>query len=120
MKPAAPVTIERHYLFKFDSDKVQPSYEADLQEAASFIRDNDGTAVLEGHTDSMGAESYNNALSERRAEAVKSKLVGYGADGAVISTSGAGASKPAASNNTAEGRAANRRVEATITFTPEQ
>lgn len=117
--PVAPVTIERHYLFKFDSDQVQPSYEADLQEAARFLRDNEGSAVLEGHTDNRGPDAYNQKLSERRAAAVKSKLVGYGADGESIETSGQGASQPAATNDTVEGRAANRRVEATITYTPE-
>ena len=64
-----------------------------------------------GHTDSTGTETYNQMLSEKRANAVKTYLQGQGIDGMRINTMGMGESKPIASNSTKEGRAQNRRVE---------
>ena len=74
--------------------------------------------VLEGHTDSIGSESYNNDLSARRAEAVKQKLAtDYSISASRISTVGYGESQPIASNETAEGRSLNRRVVGEMSFT---
>ena len=64
-----------------------------------------------GHTDSKGSESYNQGLSERRAQAVTALLVAAGVDASIIDTSGMGETQPVASNDTEEGRARNRRVE---------
>ena len=64
-----------------------------------------------GHTDSVGTDAYNQTLSERRAASVKDYLVGQGVDGSRLSTAGYGESNPIASNDTADGRALNRRVE---------
>jgi len=69
--------------------------------------------LLEGHTDSIGAEAYNQGLSERRAKAVMQYLIKGGVDSARLSTVGYGESRPIAPNNTKEGRAKNRRVELT-------
>ena len=69
------------------------------------------SVVIEGHTDSSGDSSFNQQLSEKRAEAVKAELVAQGANGDKISTVGYGESKPIADNATREGRAKNRRVE---------
>jgi outer membrane protein OmpA-like peptidoglycan-associated protein len=64
-----------------------------------------------GHTDSDGAEGYNQALSERRAQSVASFLTGRGVATVRIATIGYGETRPIATNETAEGKAQNRRVE---------
>ena len=66
---------------------------------------------IAGFTDSTGSESYNQQLSERRAEAVKNALAGAGVNPARMTTAGYGESQPIASNDTDEGRSQNRRVE---------
>jgi OOP family OmpA-OmpF porin len=66
---------------------------------------------IEGHTDSIGTDAYNQKLSERRARTVRDHMVGQGIAADRITTRGFGESKPIASNETAEGRAQNRRVE---------
>jgi outer membrane protein OmpA-like peptidoglycan-associated protein len=67
--------------------------------------------VIEGHTDSVGSEAYNLDLSQRRAEAVWDCLLQNGVNAAPMSPRGAGKAPPVASNDTAEGRQQNRRVE---------
>jgi OOP family OmpA-OmpF porin len=69
---------------------------------------------VEGHTDSQGSESYNQALSERRANTVLNYLVSNGIDGDRLSASGFGENSPVADNATAEGRARNRRVDLVV------
>ena len=64
-----------------------------------------------GHTDSTGAEEYNQGLSERRANSVKDYLVSKGVQAQRLQAKGYGESMPVASNDTKEGRAENRRVE---------
>jgi len=79
---------------------------------ARALRDNPSLhVVVEGHTDSVGSDSYNHKLSERRAKAVRDYLVREGIDASRITTRGYGKSRPVASNDTAEGRAENRRAE---------
>jgi len=74
--------------------------------------------VLEGHTDAIGTDAYNDDLSLRRVEAVKAKLTEvYGIPGNRISTVGYGESRPVADNSTDEGRAQNRRVVGQLSFT---
>lgn len=68
-----------------------------------------------GHTDSSGNADKNTKLSDARAAAVKARLVAQGIDGARVSTKGYGSAKPVASNDTAEGKAKNRRIEVMIT-----
>ncbi len=68
--------------------------------------------LIEGHTDNVGSEASNLALSEKRAAAVKQSLVAnFGIDASRLESKGFGASKPAAPNDTPEGRQTNRRVE---------
>ena len=67
-----------------------------------------------GHTDDVGGEQYNLELSEQRARAVRDYLVSTGVDPTKIVITGAGQSKPIASNRTEEGRAQNRRVEVLV------
>ncbi len=84
-----------------------------LQQAVEAMRRHPGIDVLiVGHTDSTGADAYNRALSERRANAVRSYLIKHGGiDAGRMSASGKGESEPIASNKTKQGRALNRRVE---------
>jgi outer membrane protein OmpA-like peptidoglycan-associated protein len=66
---------------------------------------------VEGHTDSDGDEAMNQTLSEKRAQAVADQLISMGIDGSRLISKGYGESKPAGTNDTSEGKAANRRVE---------
>ncbi|WP_265468757.1 OmpA family protein [Arenimonas daejeonensis] len=78
---------------------------------AGQLRGGGGAISIEGHTDSQGADAANQALSQRRAEAVRRVLEDAGLPSARLSASGRGESAPVADNATAEGRARNRRVE---------
>lgn len=90
-----------------------------LNKLATFLHEYaDRTVYIEGHTDSVGSESLNYQLSQRRADSVKSYLVGQGIQAARISTTGLGEGTPVASNDTATGRQQNRRVEVIISNVP--
>ncbi len=98
--------------FDYDSASLKPSFYPALDKIADVIRQHDQTSVeIVGHTDSRGSEAYNQRLSERRAEAVASYLIGRGVDPARITTSGRGESEPRGTNSTEAGRQLNRRVE---------
>jgi len=73
------------------------------------------TVAVEGHTDSVGSDAYNQKLSERRAQAAVDYLVSQGVDASRLQPTGYGESKPMASNDTADGRAQNRRVDLVVT-----
>jgi OOP family OmpA-OmpF porin len=91
---------------------------ASLKALAAYLQAEPGaTVVLVGHTDAMGSLAGNIALSQRRAEAVRKRLVDYGAPSAQLSAEGAGWLAPRASNLTDAGREKNRRVEAILTST---
>lgn len=101
--------------FAFDSYKVSPTYAAEIKKVAEFMNDHqEYRVVLAGHTDSVGKEAYNQKLSEKRAEAVAKTLESYGVSASKIKTIGYGETRPVADNKTKEGRAENRRVEATF------
>ena len=102
-------------LFDFDKSNVKPEAAAILDRLVAFMNENkDKRADLSGHTDNVGTDKYNQALSERRGAAVKDYVVKKGVDGSRISGQGFGESKPIADNKTKEGRAKNRRVEIKI------
>ena len=110
------VAVELDVWFDFDQAVVKPSSYPDIQALATFMHDYPGTATtVEGFTDSIGTELYNQALSERRASAVRDVLVNkFGVSSDRVRAVGYGESRPIADNNTAEGRALNRRVEAIV------
>jgi OOP family OmpA-OmpF porin len=99
--------------FKLNSDELTVQSEAILDSVAESLKARrDVTSVLVvGHTDSTGDAAYNLSLSERRAKSVMDYLVSQGVDSGILSSKGMGESAPVADNNTAEGRAKNRRVE---------
>jgi outer membrane protein OmpA-like peptidoglycan-associated protein len=78
----------------------------------------DRSIAIQGYTDSMGSEDYNQGLSERRADSVKSYLTGQGIGSTRITASGKGRSDPVADNDSAAGRQQNRRVEVIISNPP--
>ena len=107
-----PVDIYGIY-FDFNSATIKPESEAVLRQIADIMRKNsDWTLSVGGHTDNIGGDPANLALSQRRAAAVKDALVArYRIAPDRLTTSGYGASAPVESNTTLEGRARNRRVE---------
>jgi outer membrane protein OmpA-like peptidoglycan-associated protein len=100
-------------LFDTGSDQIQPESTPTLKEIGQMLTQHlDLKLTIEGYTDNIGEPSANQSLSERRAAAVKLYLVEKaGVDPARLATKGFGASKPAGSNDTPEGRQNNRRVE---------
>ena len=98
--------------FAFDSAALGAGARATLEEAVTTLRNNPRISVnLEGHTDSVGSDAYNQKLSERRAQSVADYLVSQGIDSSRLSVIGHGESAPVADNTTDAGRAKNRRVE---------
>jgi len=109
------VTFDSGLLYDFDSDAVKSSARTNLQNLARSLDKYPNTIVmLIGHTDSMGQDSYNMGLSERRARAAANVLADYGVDRSRLETAGRGESEPIASNDSDAGRAENRRVEVAI------
>jgi len=110
------ITLGAHALFDTNKSDLRSAGSAELDDVATKLKSYyslDSIDVV-GHTDDRGAASYNQGLSERRAAEVKAYLVSKGIPGSKISTSGAGEGSPTASNDTAEGRQQNRRVEISI------
>jgi OOP family OmpA-OmpF porin len=98
--------------FETGSSVITPEGIEVLQGAVEFLAANPTVRVaIEGHTDSQGSETGNQALSESRAESVKDYLVGEGIAADRLETAGFGESNPIADNGTPEGRAENRRIE---------
>jgi outer membrane protein OmpA-like peptidoglycan-associated protein len=106
------VTVDNAILFDYDSYALRPDARATLAELASvFSRYSDTRLLVEGHTDSVGSETYNQLLSERRADSVASDLIRRGVEAQRIEMHGYGKSRPVADNSTPDGRQINRRVE---------
>lgn len=101
--------------FGFDSIQLSDDFVQSLTEVASILDTHpQAEAVIAGHTDSTGAEAYNQTLSERRAQLVVDLLIDLGVNPDGLEWRGEGELNPIADNATAEGRAKNRRVEVTI------
>lgn len=113
--PAPPVKkrlVLRGVNFDFDKATIRPDARPVLDEAIGILRQEGAAAVVaEGYTDSVGSPAYNQTLSERRAESVRRYLINGGIEPGRVRTEGFGESQPVASNDTADGRAQNRRVE---------
>lgn len=109
------VTFDSGLLYPFDSTDLLPAGRDNLRNLAASLADHPETDVLiVGHTDSMGADSYNMNLSVRRADAAAAILAAAGVPRDRIQTSGRGETEPIADNATEEGRQLNRRVEVAI------
>lgn len=109
--PAEEVSLNIQVLFDTAKSVVKPEYQGEIQKAADFLTAHpEAKAVIEGHTDNVGTDAYNQGLSERRANSVMNAIVAKGIDASRLSAVGYGESKPVASNATAEGRQENRRV----------
>ncbi|MFP2769755.1 OmpA family lipoprotein [Oceanisphaera sp. KMM 10153] len=101
--------------FAVDSADLSPSFYNTLSGVAMVLKEYEKTYVnVVGHTDNTGSASHNQALSERRAASVGQFLISQGAAANRFNIRGVGFNQPVASNNTADGRAQNRRVEITL------
>ncbi len=107
-----PVTPPLVY-FEFDKSEINQEDQQKLDAFASAVQDSDSDVKIsiEGHTDWIAAEQYNMSLSIRRAEAVFNYLVNKGLPAESMTTIGYGEMRPVSNNNTANGRALNRRTE---------
>lgn len=116
--PAVAEVVRVELDVKFDFDKAQVKEESygDIKNLADFMNQYPQTATtVEGHTDSVGTDAYNQKLSERRANAVRDVLVNQYSVGAErVNSVGYGESRPVADNASEAGRAVNRRVEAEV------
>ena len=109
------VTFKSDFSFDYDSAIIKPGAEDEIARvAAILIKYPQTNIIIEGHTDSKGAQTYNMDLSTRRAEAVKTSLIGRGLASSRLRTLGFGESKPLATNDTEAGRQINRRVRIVI------
>ncbi len=109
------ITFDSGLLFEVDKYDLTSSAQTNLTDLARILNKYEDTNVLiEGHTDSTGADDYNMRLSERRAQAVSHYLASQSVASGRFSLMGYGETQPIASNDTAEGRRLNRRVELAI------
>jgi outer membrane protein OmpA-like peptidoglycan-associated protein len=109
------VTFDSGLLFDYDSDVLRPAAQDNLTSLAASLDKYPNTDIMiVGHTDSVGTDSYNMSLSERRSAAAVNFLVNHGVARARLRSAGRGETEPVAANATAEGRQQNRRVEVAI------
>lgn len=102
-------------LFDTNKSQLKPGGMRSVQKLAQFLQENPQRKVsVEGFTDSRGSEDYNQALSERRADAVKTALIDQGINSDRVAARGYGKAFPVAENNTSGGQQLNRRVEIVV------
>jgi len=111
------LTLANEVSFDVNSASVKPAFRPSLAKVAQVLQRYDTQVTIVGHTDSSGAESYNQQLSERRAQAVLDELVRLGVPYPRLSAVGRGEYEPRADNTSAAGRAQNRRVEILVQST---
>ncbi|GJQ58871.1 MAG: hypothetical protein SCALA701_16720 [Candidatus Scalindua sp.] len=98
--------------FEYKKWNISPQFTTNLDNAINVLTRNEDLKIrIVGHTDNIGSMDYNIDLSEKRANAIREYFVVKGIDGSRITTTGVGFSEPIATNDTAEGRALNRRAE---------
>jgi len=104
-------------LFAYDSDRISEDFKEVLKDLAQYLQSGGfKRLVVEGHTDSVGSEVYNQSLSERRAKAVVAYLTNEGRlPKDRVEAQGIGEARPVADNSNYQGRAKNRRVEFNVT-----
>lgn len=106
------VRLTNDILFDHNSSALRAASRTTLNElAGNFRQYPDNLIIVEGHTDSTGTDQYNQRLSEQRASNVADYLIDNGVRASAITVFGFGESRPKSSNDTAEGRQINRRVE---------
>ena len=106
------VLDEKEVHFGFNKSEVGPEFNDLLNNLKTFVEENNYKVTIIGHTDSVGSNKYNLGLSERRAESAKRKLLELGlSPERIVGVEGRGEEEPIATNETAEGRSQNRRVE---------
>jgi outer membrane protein OmpA-like peptidoglycan-associated protein len=111
--------ITHGILFDVNKSSIRPESMGALNEIAKLMKDHgDLNFEIDGHTDSNGNDDANMKLSQQRADAVKEALAGMGIDKSRFTTKGYGETKPIDSNETAEGKANNRRVEFVLSIHP--
>jgi outer membrane protein OmpA-like peptidoglycan-associated protein len=109
------VTFASGLLFAFDSDSIQSAAGVNLRELASSLQKYpDSQLLIVGHTDNVGDDSYNQRLSERRANSAAAYLATQGVGRSRLATSGKGEAEPVTTNDSEAGRQKNRRVEVAI------
>lgn len=117
--PAAPMKkkiVLRGVNFDFDKSNIRSDAVPILEQACKTLKEEPSIDVsCQGHTDSVGTDAYNQALSERRADSVRNWLIKCGIPASRLTAKGFGEANPVASNDTAEGRAQNRRTELVVT-----
>ncbi len=112
------VRMPEAILFATDSASLNPQLRSDLFVLSDSLNKYPASVVtVTGHTDNTGSAGYNQALSERRADSVASVLLSGNVSGGRLNVVGAGENQPISTNQTAAGRAQNRRVDITITPT---
>jgi len=112
---AGDTIVLRGVTFDFNKARLTPNAKTILNQVAdALVARKDIDVEIDGYTDSVGSDSYNLKLSQRRADSVKQYLIGRGIDAGRMTTKGYGETKPIASNKTDEGREMNRRVELKI------
>ncbi len=111
----ATMTMQEDVLFATDSAALRPGAVDKLRALSDYLRDNPGVRVaIDGHTDSRGTDAHNNALSQRRADAVRAAFDDMGVTRARFVVKGFGERQPVATNATPQGMRQNRRVEITL------
>lgn len=107
--------VDLNINFETDSAVINNSYDSKIKKFADFMKAFPSVkGKIEAHTDSVGSEKYNQQLSEKRAASAVKAIEAYGVEADRLNAIGYGETKPKASNDTAEGRAENRRVEGSI------
>ena len=120
--PPVPVSEKVTYaadaFFDFNKADLKPEAKSKLDDLVSKTKEiNLEVIIAVGHTDSIGGDAYNDKLSVKRAESIKTYLTSKGVEANRVYTEGKGKKQPVADNKTAEGRAKNRRVEIEVVGT---